>query len=422
MGCRKIRFTWLFSLGEITAFKCEQYSHLYTGVRHVLMNIRKDIPAGLRIAGHYCMVHYKGQKQLCFFCDAEGHTVSVCPSKGVAPITSSTSSISGSVVENTVVNSQGDLVNNGASSSAIDLRVSEAHAFAKEVLSLLAAQNAMVVDQPCSTSPSSTTTSQVVSFSSAVIAVGSVSSLAELARAAIPASVANTVSSFSATSVVADGSIVPTIVSSSVGLAETQTVTSFVKPLCSVPAVIAGSDSAIPALDGESPSVGSSVMEQAASPPSKNVAEINSSSSDEGCFSPPPVKLPKPCGGRSQGKLLRKVRSRSKSPWRKSPRPLTLPVSVPEPVVSVGVSVPVPPSSSSPVLFPDSEPQVPEVQLSMAEDSLNTPLTPLTPNLPCPGRERKSLSGPEFDSEELHELLVIARAAGIHVLSSVKED
>ncbi len=121
-------------------------------------------------------------------------------------------------------------------------------------------------------------------------------------------------------------------------------------------------------------------------------------------------------------KLLRKVRSRSKSPRHKSPRPLTLPVSVPEPVVSAGVSVRVPPSSSSPVLFPDSEPRVPEVQLSMAEDSLNTPLTPLTPNLPCPGRERKSLSGPEFDSEELHELFVIACEAGIHVLSSMEED
>ena len=126
-------------------------------------------------------------------------------------------------------------------------------------------------------------------------------------------------------------------------IAEMQTVTSCVMPLCSVPAMIAGSDPATHALDGQSSSVGSPVVDQAASAPNNKVAEINSSSSDEGCFVPPQVKLPKPHGGRPQGKLLHKVRSRSKSPRRKSPRPLTLLVSVLEPVVSAGVSVRVPP-------------------------------------------------------------------------------
>ncbi len=58
----------------------------------------------------------------------------------------------------------------------------------------------------------------------------------------------------------------------------------------------------------------------------------------------------------------------------------------------------------------------------MAQDSFSTPLTLLSPNLPCPGQEKKSLSGAEFDCEELAELVVIAHEAGIQVLSPIEED
>jgi hypothetical protein len=71
--------------GRIRLIKHEQYSRVYTGVRNILMEITKDIPARLRIAGHWCFVHYKGQKRLCFSCGKEGHMSGACPSKRPIP-------------------------------------------------------------------------------------------------------------------------------------------------------------------------------------------------------------------------------------------------------------------------------------------------------------------------------------------------
>ena len=75
----------LGAYGQIKTVRSEQYNSLYTGVRHVLMDLSADIPARLRIAGHWCFVHYKGQKKLCFSCGSEGHTLSTCPSRAVRP-------------------------------------------------------------------------------------------------------------------------------------------------------------------------------------------------------------------------------------------------------------------------------------------------------------------------------------------------
>ena len=53
----------LSKYSRIRQVKSEVYSNIYTGVRHVLMEIIKDIPTRLHIAGHWCFVHYRGQKR-----------------------------------------------------------------------------------------------------------------------------------------------------------------------------------------------------------------------------------------------------------------------------------------------------------------------------------------------------------------------
>lgn len=86
--------------GEIKLFKHEQYSNVYTGVRNVLIRITTNIPARLRIAGHWCVIRYKGQRQVCFKCHLEGHKFSDCPqasglkvTQPVPPVTESAASL-----------------------------------------------------------------------------------------------------------------------------------------------------------------------------------------------------------------------------------------------------------------------------------------------------------------------------------------
>ena len=67
--------------GKIRLVKSEVYSNIYTGVRQVLMEITKDIPTRVNIAGHWCFVHYRGQKRTCFDCGEEGHQRDKCPRK-----------------------------------------------------------------------------------------------------------------------------------------------------------------------------------------------------------------------------------------------------------------------------------------------------------------------------------------------------
>ena len=80
--------------GNTRLFKLEQYSNVYTGMRQVLMEIE--------IAGHHSVVHYKGQKRICFSCGKEGHFSSKCPSKSSLPAVSSTAVPS--VISSTPVN------------------------------------------------------------------------------------------------------------------------------------------------------------------------------------------------------------------------------------------------------------------------------------------------------------------------------
>ena len=54
--------------GRIRLMRSEKYSNVYTGVRNVLMELTQDIPTRLRIAGHQCIIRYRGQRQLCFLC------------------------------------------------------------------------------------------------------------------------------------------------------------------------------------------------------------------------------------------------------------------------------------------------------------------------------------------------------------------
>ena len=87
--------------GDIRLFKLEKYSNIYTGVRHVLMEIRTEIPTRIRVAGHHCVVHYKGQKRPCFSCGLVGHYTDKCPTKsapGAVTSKASTSAEGGATV------------------------------------------------------------------------------------------------------------------------------------------------------------------------------------------------------------------------------------------------------------------------------------------------------------------------------------
>ena len=55
------------------------HENIYTGEHNVLMKVIANIPARLRIAGHWCVIKYSGQKQVCFKCHKEGHVIADCP-------------------------------------------------------------------------------------------------------------------------------------------------------------------------------------------------------------------------------------------------------------------------------------------------------------------------------------------------------
>ena len=66
--------------GGIKTIKSVLHEKIYTGEHNVLMKITANIPARLRISGHWCVVKYSGQKQVCFKCHKEGHVIADCPS------------------------------------------------------------------------------------------------------------------------------------------------------------------------------------------------------------------------------------------------------------------------------------------------------------------------------------------------------
>ena len=68
----------LEAYGAIRLIKSEVYSLIYTGVRHVLMEVRENIPSRLKIDGHWCFIHYRCQKLVCFQCGKEGHQRDKC--------------------------------------------------------------------------------------------------------------------------------------------------------------------------------------------------------------------------------------------------------------------------------------------------------------------------------------------------------
>ena len=65
--------------GGIKTIKSVMHEKIYTGEHNVLMKITANIPARLRISGHWCVVKYSGQKQVCFKCHQEGHVIADCP-------------------------------------------------------------------------------------------------------------------------------------------------------------------------------------------------------------------------------------------------------------------------------------------------------------------------------------------------------
>ena len=66
--------------GGIKSIKSVLHEKIYTGEHNILMKITANIPARLRIAGHWCVVKYSGQKPVCFKCHKEGHVIADCPS------------------------------------------------------------------------------------------------------------------------------------------------------------------------------------------------------------------------------------------------------------------------------------------------------------------------------------------------------
>lgn len=54
---------------------------MYTGVRGVYMDVRKEIPNSLHFRNRKGNIFYQGNKNLCFLCKMEGHRMNSCPKR-----------------------------------------------------------------------------------------------------------------------------------------------------------------------------------------------------------------------------------------------------------------------------------------------------------------------------------------------------
>ena len=87
--------TVLSKFGQVAHIRAESYMGLYTGTRHVKMEIKTAIPSRTVVAGHPCTVFYRGQIRSCFRCGHTGHEAKKCPQK--------TPAVSGPTVTTSVV-------------------------------------------------------------------------------------------------------------------------------------------------------------------------------------------------------------------------------------------------------------------------------------------------------------------------------
>lgn len=60
-------------------FPAELELDLFTGVRGVYMDIKKEIPASLYFLHRRGRIYYDGLKQRCYLCKQEGHLKAICP-------------------------------------------------------------------------------------------------------------------------------------------------------------------------------------------------------------------------------------------------------------------------------------------------------------------------------------------------------
>ena len=341
--------------GNIRLFKLEQYSNVYTGVRQVLMEILKDIPARLQVAGHHCVVHYKGQKRICFSCGKEGHFSSKCPCKSSLPAVSST--VVPPVISSTPVNV-------GASTSTAGVE------------------------------PPIRSFSAVVSGSEDQLEDGfSVISPVPAGTVAVQ-DPANTISS--ALAVLAEPSSVSAssiILDEVVGVIDTL-ITSVVSPGAQEPTLIVDATSVpIPVDEDES------YFDAPVVPVAKSPTLVGKK--------------------RSRSRALSRSRSRSRSPAELQSRLESLsPLRKDRRSVSVSSfeSARDEGSDSDDGLDPMSTPTFSPDNSSTntANDNLDLPLTQFTPNLPCPTQDRITFNRPEDSSDEFSFSALCGRLSQVY--------